>query len=38
VKKYHADAPEACDKITLANPLGHPSGISNFANEKAFSA
>ena len=36
VSKYLPDAPKAWEKITLANLLGHTSGIPNFTNDKAF--
>lgn len=38
VSKYLPDAPAAWEKITLANLLGHTSGIPNFTNEKDFGA
>jgi CubicO group peptidase (beta-lactamase class C family) len=37
VSKYLPDAPKAWEKITLANLLGHTSGIPNFTNLKDFS-
>ena len=36
VNKYLTDAPKAWDKITLAELLGHTSGIPNFTNDKTF--
>ena len=36
VGKYLPDAPKAWEKITLANLLGHTSGIPNFTSDKAF--
>jgi len=36
VSKYLADAPMSWEKITLANLLGHTSGIPNFTNDKDF--
>jgi CubicO group peptidase (beta-lactamase class C family) len=36
VSKYLTDAPTAWEKITLANLLGHTSGIPNFTNDKNF--
>lgn len=36
VNKYLPDVPAAWEKITLANLLGHTSGIPNFTNEKDF--
>ena len=36
VSKYLPEAPAAWEKITLANLLGHTSGIPNFTNEKDF--
>ncbi|MGA7524215.1 MAG: serine hydrolase [Acidobacteriaceae bacterium] len=36
VSKYLPDAPKAWEKITLANLLGHTSGIPNFTNFKEF--
>jgi len=36
VSKYLPDAPKAWEKITLANLLGHTSGIPNFTNDKDF--
>ncbi len=36
INKYLPDAPKAREKITLANLLGHTSGIPNFTNDKAF--
>jgi CubicO group peptidase (beta-lactamase class C family) len=38
VSKYLPDAPKAWEKITLANLLGHTSGIPNFTNFKEFGA
>ena len=34
--KYLPDAPKTWEKITLANLLGHTSGIPNFTNLKTF--
>ena len=36
IVKYLPDAPPAWAKITLANLLGHTSGIPNFTSDKAF--
>jgi CubicO group peptidase (beta-lactamase class C family) len=36
VSKYLPDAPKAWEKITLANLLGHTSGIPNFTSDKDF--
>lgn len=36
VSKYLPDAPKAWEKITLANLLGHTSGIPNFTSGKEF--
>ena len=36
VSKYLADTPAGWAKITLANLLGHTSGIHNFTSEKDF--
>ena len=36
VGKYLPDAPKTWDKITLANLLGHTSGIPNFTSDKDF--
>jgi CubicO group peptidase (beta-lactamase class C family) len=36
VSKYLPDAPKAWEKITLANLLGHTSGIPNFTSLKEF--
>ena len=36
VSKYLPDAPKAWEKITLANLLGHTSGIPSFTNFKEF--
>jgi len=38
VSKYLSDAPKAWEKITLANLLGHTSGIPNFTSFKEFDA
>jgi CubicO group peptidase (beta-lactamase class C family) len=38
VGKYLPDAPKSWAKITLANLLGHTSGIPNFTSEKEFGA
>jgi CubicO group peptidase (beta-lactamase class C family) len=38
VSKYLPDAPEAWEKITVANLLGHTSGIPNFTNFKEYGA
>jgi CubicO group peptidase (beta-lactamase class C family) len=38
VSKYLPEVPAAWAKITLANLLGHTSGIPNFTNEKDFGA
>lgn len=38
VSKYLPDAPKAWDKITIANLLGHTSGIPNFTSFKEFGA
>lgn len=36
VSKYLPDTPKAWEKITLANLLGHTSGIPNFTHAKEF--
>lgn len=36
VSKYLPDSPKAWEKITLANLLGHTSGIPSFTNPKEF--
>ena len=36
VSKYISNTPPAWDKITIANLLGHTSGIPNFTNDKEF--
>ena len=36
VSKYMQNAPKAWEKITIANLLGHTSGIPNFTNFKEF--
>src|SRR6202046_3028819 len=36
VSKYLPDTPKAWEKITLANLLGHTSGIPNFTSDKDF--
>ena len=36
VSKYLPDAPKAWEKITIANLLGHTSGIPNFTSFKEF--
>ena len=36
VAKYLPDAPKGWEKITLANLLGHTSGIPNFTSDKDF--
>jgi CubicO group peptidase (beta-lactamase class C family) len=36
VGKYLPESPKAWGKITLANLLGHTSGIPNFTNDKMF--
>jgi len=36
VSKYLLDAPKAWEKVTLANLLGHTSGIPSFTNPKEF--
>jgi len=36
VSKYLPDSPKTWEKITLANLLGHTSGIPNFTNDKSF--
>jgi CubicO group peptidase (beta-lactamase class C family) len=36
VSKYLADAPKAWEKITIAELLGHTSGIANFTSFKEF--
>jgi len=36
VGKYLPDAPKSWEKITLANLLGHTSGIPNFTSDKDF--
>jgi CubicO group peptidase (beta-lactamase class C family) len=36
VSKYLPDSPKSWEKITLANLLGHTSGIPNFTNDKKF--
>ena len=38
VSKYLPDCPKAWEKITIANLLGHSSGIPNFTNDKGFEA
>jgi CubicO group peptidase (beta-lactamase class C family) len=38
VSKYLPDAPKAWEKITLANLLGHTSGIPNFTDFKEYGA
>jgi CubicO group peptidase (beta-lactamase class C family) len=38
ISKYLPDAPKAWEKITLANLLGHTSGIPNFTSFKEFGA
>ena len=38
VSKYLSDAPKTWEKITLANLLGHTSGIPNFTDIKEFGA
>lgn len=38
VSKYMPDAPKTWEKITLANLLGHTSGITNFTSIKEFGA
>ena len=38
MSKYLPDAAEAWEKITLANLLGHTSGIPNFTSFKEFGA
>src|ERR1700733_7519929 len=38
VGKYLTDAPKNWEKITLANLLGHTSGIPNFTSDKDFGA
>jgi CubicO group peptidase (beta-lactamase class C family) len=38
VSKYLPDTPKAWDKITVANLLGHTSGIPNFTSFKEFGA
>ena len=38
VSKYLPDAPKAWEKVTLANLLGHTSGIPNFTDIKEFGA
>ena len=38
VSKYLPDAPKTWEKITLANLLGHTSGIPNFTSFKEFGA
>jgi CubicO group peptidase (beta-lactamase class C family) len=38
VSKYLPDAPKAWEKITVANLLGHTSGIPNFTSFKEFGA
>jgi CubicO group peptidase (beta-lactamase class C family) len=38
VSKYLPDAPKAWEKITLANLLGHTSGIPDFTSFKEFGA
>jgi CubicO group peptidase (beta-lactamase class C family) len=37
VSKYLPDAPKSWEKITIANLLGHTSGIPNFTSDKGFS-
>jgi CubicO group peptidase (beta-lactamase class C family) len=36
VSKYLPDSPRSWEKITLANLLGHRSGIPNFTSDEAF--
>jgi CubicO group peptidase (beta-lactamase class C family) len=36
ISKYLPDTPKSWQKITLANLLGHTSGIPNFTNDKEF--
>lgn len=36
VSKYLPTTPKPWEKITLANLLGHTSGIPNFTNDKTF--
>ncbi|MBW4045173.1 MAG: beta-lactamase family protein [Acidobacteria bacterium] len=36
VNKYLPDAPKTWERITLANLLGHTSGIPNFTDDKEF--
>jgi len=36
VSRYLPDSPKTWEKITLANLLGHTSGIPNFTKDKAF--
>ncbi len=36
VSKYLPDSPKTWEKITLADLLGHTSGIPNFTNDKEF--
>jgi CubicO group peptidase (beta-lactamase class C family) len=38
VSKYLPNAPKGWEKVTLANLLGHTSGIPNFTNDKEFGA
>lgn len=38
VSKYVPDAPKTWEKITVADLLGHTSGIPNFTNDKEFGA
>jgi CubicO group peptidase (beta-lactamase class C family) len=38
ISKYLPDAPKAWERITLANLLGHTSGIPNFTSFKEFGA
>ena len=38
VSKYLPDTPKAWEKITLANLLGHTSGIPNFTSDQGFAA
>jgi CubicO group peptidase (beta-lactamase class C family) len=38
LNKYLPEAPPSWDKITLADLLGHTSGIPNFTGDKAFRA
>ncbi len=36
ISKYLSDAPKSWEKITVANLLGHTSGIPSFTDDKAF--